>query len=180
MNNKEKSLGMALIMLIFLIVIISLSGCRGPVKHLQLSDWHKQQAIKKGAKVKMDTITFHFKSPEIKFSTTIRPTWMANGSFARSLAVDTLIANDPKTGSNVKLKINQNTNCPDSCNQITTVYVESETPPQNQSVDVPCETVQAGYTVWDAVIFGLFMIPGGWLIMTFLIVPLVRFIQLRR
>ena len=142
MNNKEKSLGMALIMLVLLIVIISLSGCRGPVKHLQLSEWHKQQAIKRGAKVKIDTVSFHFKSPEIKFSTTIRPTWEKH-----SLSKDTLKYTDPKTGASVTTKIGLKDDCPDDC--ITHVYHEVDCPPQEMTVDVPCETVQAGYTKWE-------------------------------
>jgi len=156
--------------ILYLILALIISSCRGPVKHLQLSDWHKQQAIKQGAKVKIDTVTFHFKSPEIKFSTTIRPTWEKH-----SLSKDTLKYTDPKTGASVTTKIGLKEGCPEDC--IQHIYHEVDCPPQEMTVDVPCETVQAGYTVWDAVIFGLFMIPGGWLIMTFLIVPLVRFIR---
>lgn len=165
----------AIILLTLMLIAIGMSSC-GPAWHLQRSEHHLQRAIDKGAKVKKDTVTFHFKSPEIKFNTTLEPIWIDGAPIP--LWKDTLLTEDKKTGAKIKAKITQDTNCPDSCNQIKTVYLAAEVPPQDQSVDVPCETVKAGYTKWDLIIFGLAMIPGGWLIMTFLIVPLVR--RLRR
>src|SRR5687768_16945013 len=117
--RKETSLSIATALFIAVLIVIALSSCRGPVKHLQLSGWHKQQAIKKGAHVKMDTITFHFKSPEIKFKTTIKPVWLDDAPVP--LWRDTLISKDKKTGATVKAKIDLKPGCPEDC--IEKVYL---------------------------------------------------------
>lgn len=168
---KEKSLTIATIMLIVLIILIGLSSC-GPAHYLKKAERAIEKAKELGADVKKDTIIFHFKSPEIKFETTIRPEWI-NGS-PISLSKDTLIAMDKKTGATIKAKIQQSHNCPDSCNTIQTVYLSADVPPQDQRAEVPCDQFSTGYTKWDLIILALAMIPGGWLLMTFVIVPLVR------
>lgn len=173
--RSQKSLMMGIIFILIVLAAMFLSSC-GPAYHLKRAEHHIDKAIAKGAEIKKDTIRFHFKSPEIKFETTFSPQWVDGAPIV--LWKDTLTATDKKTGATLKAKITQDTNCPDSCNQIQMVYLKSEVPPQDQSVDVPCETAIAGYTLWEFIIFGLAMIPGGWLIMTFLVVPLVKKISL--
>lgn len=167
LTRKDSSLLLAIFILI--IILIGMAGC-GPAYHLRRAEHHIDKAIEKGAEIKKDTITFHFKSPEIKFRTTITPSWLDGAPIP--LWRDTLTAKDKKTGATVKAKIALKKGCPEDC--IDTVYLEMNVPPQNQTVDVPCDTVQAGYTRWDMIVLALAMIPGGWLIMTFVVVPLVR------
>jgi hypothetical protein len=156
---------------LLLAVGLILASC-GPTYYLKKAERAIEQAKKRGAGIKHDTITFHFKSPEIKFNTTLKPAWV-NGA-PIPLARDTLIVKDKKTGATIKAKINQATNCPDSCNRIQTIFLQADCPPQDLTAEVPCDTVQVGYTLWDIVILWIAMIPGGWLIMTFVIVPLVK------
>lgn len=167
----KKELSFLLWLTAFIIILAFAAGCRSAQKHLELSEWHKDKAIERGATVKKDTIQFHLKSPEIKFNTTIKPNWQK-----LSLSKDTLKHTDKKTGAIVKAKIDLRDECPEDC--IETVYLEAECPPQDLTVDVPCETVQAGYSLWDIIILVIFMIPGGWLIMNFIVIPLVRKINL--
>lgn len=138
LTRKEKSLTMAMILFIIVLIAIALSSC-GPNYHLRM-------AKKKGAELQVDTIwhAFHFKSPEINFSTTLKPTWQN-----LSLSKDTLRSKDEKTGSETKVKITLAKTCPDSC--IREVYIRTEVPPQNVKENIPVATnttIKAGHGFW--------------------------------
>ncbi len=156
MTRREKSLFITLAFLVLLVFIMSLSGC-GPAYHLKRAEHHIDKAIKKGADIKKDTIIFYFKSPEIKFQTTFKPQWLDGAPVP--LWRDTLTTKDPKTGATVKAKIDLKKDCPDDC--IKTVYLAADVPPQDQKAEVPCDTLEAGYTLWEIIILGIACLAVG-------------------
>lgn len=145
-RSQLQKLATLIIAVLLALTVFLLGGC-GPAYHLQRAKHHTQRAIDKGADIKKDTILFHFRSPEIKFSTTIRPEWLDGAPVP--LWRDTLTAKDEKTGATTKAKISLKPGCPEDC--IDTLYLETIVPPQDGTAEVPCETVQAGYTVWQLV-----------------------------
>lgn len=155
MTKKDTTLLVAIILLI--IILIGMSGCSASW-HLRRAEHHIDKAIERGAEIKKDTILFHFKSPEIKFSTTITPAWLDGAPVP--LWRDTLIAKDKKTGTIVKAKIDLKEGCPEDC--IDTVYLEANVPPQDHTAEVPCKTItNKGYTLWEIIILGIAALAVG-------------------
>lgn len=162
LTRKEKSLTMAMILLIIVLIAIALSSCRSANGLLRHAERDIQKAIAKGATVTHDTTwqAFHFKSPEINFSTTLKPTWQN-----LSLSKDTLRSKDEKTGSKTKVKISLAKTCPDSC--IREVYIDTEVPPQNVKENIPVATnttIKAGHGFWYDVRISLIAAVVGFVI----------------
>lgn len=157
MTKKEHKLFSFLIFLIMILLVLLLGGC-GPAHHLQRMEYHKNQAIKKGAKLEQIMKTFHFKSPEIKFETTLKPTWLDGAPIP--LWRDTLSVEDKKTGAIVKAKIDLKDDCPEDC--IETVYLAADVPPQDGKAEAPCgDKISAGHTTWEMIILAIACLAAG-------------------
>lgn len=141
---KDEIITAVLFLLIILFWVIGLSSCS--------SAWHLKKAIQKGAKVTRDTVIVEVQKdviiPEVKTDTIFS-----------SLPGDTV------TISKERLEIKY-VRLPGE-----KVYIEGECKSDTVTVtvEVPCgqtTEISAGYSLWEIIIFGIWMIPVGWLIVT--------------
>lgn len=157
MTRKQ---GQDLTLLIATLLLLILSSCADKAtRQLRRSKKLEEKAIANGAKVTSDTVIKEvaISIPEVKTDTIFE-----------SKQGDTVLIEKER----LKIKY---VNLPKD-----SVYIYGECKADTVIKRIPVavyKKISAGHTTWDMVILGISTFFAGWLLMSFVIVPLVRFVK---
>lgn len=157
MTRRESSLLAFVAMILVILLIITLTSCSDKAtRQLRRSKKLEEKAIANGAKVTADTVIKEvaITIPEVK--------------------TDTVFQSEPGDTVRIekeRLKIKY-VNLPKD-----SVYIYGECAADTVVKRIPVAVtrkISAGYTTWQMIVLAIFCLPAGWLLISFVVIPLAR------